>query len=274
MELSRKQDLDIYTPLPLDICRRYGIIESRLKEVNMVQESVKKRKRLAPYAPASALSAFFDHIRYVKTPDKIDSNMLQDYGIAKGQTFALLSTLKFLGLTEDDGTPTPAFKLLQTAGEEFQSNLREILQRAYSDLFSRLDVSRDSRDKILNFFARNYSPATAVKATSLFLDLCGEAGIPTAAKEPRRVARRAKESGIKQKEQTEPTQEEGKASNSVLRETQEQNRPQFDIRIDSKDFASMQPDQIQAFFNGLSKVVGQKESQEDQNKAKQPAQQG
>ena len=47
-------------------------------------------------------------------------------------------------------------------------------------LFSRLDVSRDSRDKIVNFFARNYSPATAERAVALFLDLCGEAGMGTA----------------------------------------------------------------------------------------------
>lgn len=147
-----------------------------------------QRKRVAPYAPRGAVSAFFDHIRYVRTPGKVDSSLLQDYGISASQAFALLSTLKFLRVIESDGTPTPAFRALQTGGDEFQAALNEIIRRAYSDLFSRLDVSRDSRDKIKNFFARNYSPPTAERATALFLDLCGEAGIATAAGDQPRQA--------------------------------------------------------------------------------------
>lgn len=140
-----------------------------------------ERKRLAPYAPASVVSEFFDHIRYVRTPDKVDNGLLQDYGFSEGQAFPLMSTLKFLGIIDTGGTPTAGFRALQTGGDEFQAALNEMMQRAYSDLFSRLDITRDSKDKIKNFFARNYSPATAERATALFLDLCGEAGIDAAA---------------------------------------------------------------------------------------------
>jgi len=143
------------------------------------REVKKRRKRLAPYVPASAMSQFFDHIRYVKTPDVVTSGLLEDYNIPKGHAFALLSALKFLVLTEDNGTPTPAYKALQTSGEEFRANLEEIVRKAYSDLFSVVDPSRNGREHIKNFFSRNYSPATAERATALFLDLCGEAGIPT-----------------------------------------------------------------------------------------------
>ncbi len=140
-----------------------------------------QRKRTAPYVPAKALSEFFDHVRYVREPDGVDSGLLQDYGISPSSSFALLSALKFLGLTDDAGKPTPVFRQLQVGGDEFRDALREVMERAYDDLFARLDVSRDSRAKIVNFFARNYSPATAERATALFLDLCGEAGIQTAA---------------------------------------------------------------------------------------------
>lgn len=238
----------------------------------MIQTVEKKRKRLAPYVPSSTLSAFFDHIRYVKTPDKVDSNLLQDYGIAKGHAFALLSTLKFLGLTEDDGTPTPAFKLLQTGGEEFQTNLREIIQRVYADLFSRLDVSRDSQDKILNFFARNYSPATAERATRLFLDLCGEAGIETATKERKRKQRQglAKQRAKPATSETTPsaTAERQTSEESPSHETTQdtsqslQSLPGVSIRIDSKDLVSMNPQQIQALFEGLSKVTKKEKPEE------------
>lgn len=148
------------------------------------REIKKRRKRLAPYVPASAMSQFFDHIRYVKTPDIVTSGLLKDYNIPKGHAFALLSALKFLGLTEDNGTPMPAYKALQTSGEEFRANLEEIVRRAYSDLFSVADPSRNGREHIKNFFARNYSPATAERAIALFLDLCGEAGIPALEEKP------------------------------------------------------------------------------------------
>ncbi len=152
-------------------------------------ENIKRRKRLAPYAPASVVSQFFDHIRFVKTPGVVTSRLLEDYNITKGHTWALLSTLKFLGLTEDNGTPTPAYKALQTSGEEFRANLEEVVRKSYADLFSVTDPSRNGREHIKNFFARNYSPATAERATALFLDLCGEAGIPTLEERPEKVSK-------------------------------------------------------------------------------------
>ena len=97
-------------------------------------------KRVAPYATVAAVSEFFGHIRSVRTPEKVDSGLLQDYGISKSQTFPLLSTLKFLGVIEADGTPTAAFRAMQTEGDEFRTALREVVEHAYSDLFSRLDV--------------------------------------------------------------------------------------------------------------------------------------
>lgn len=140
-----------------------------------------KGKRKAPYVSAAALSQFFDHIRYVSTPKKVDTGLLLDYGVAKGNVFAMMSTLKFLGLVDNEGKPTPAFGSLQVMGDEFVSNLREVINTAYADLFARLDVSRDSREHIRNYFSRNYSPSQSNKATILFLDLCKEAGIPVAA---------------------------------------------------------------------------------------------
>jgi hypothetical protein len=140
----------------------------------------RSKGRSAPYVSAAALSSFFDHVRWVSTPKKVDQGLLLDYGLPKGSVGAMLSALKFLGLVESDGTPTPAFKMIQTGGDEFRANIEQIVQRAYADLFSRLDPSRDSREKIRNYFSRNYSPAISNKATILFLDLAKEAGIPVA----------------------------------------------------------------------------------------------
>ena len=211
------------------------------------------RQRSAPYVPASAMSAFFDHIRYVKTPDAVDSGILEDYGISHSNAFALLSALKFLNLVDSSGKPTEAFRELQTGGEEFSLALRQVLETAYKELFSRLDVSRDSKDKIINFFARNYSPATANKATILFLDLCGEAGIITAA-QPRKVD--ASE-GATTKPKQRPTTPRNNQKKSTGKQTGQvteelETGPRVDIRINSQDLASMTPEQIQAIFSGLA----------------------
>lgn len=165
--------------------------------------------RSAPYVSAATLSNFFDHVRWVSTPKKVDQGLLLDYGLPKGNIGALLSALKFFGLVQDDGTPTPAFKMIQTGGDEFRTNLEEIVKRAYADVFSRLDPSRDSREKLRNYFARNYSPAISNKATIVFLDLCKEAGIPIAEEVSpvSRVGLRAAVSVAKRKPTRQPKQQ-------------------------------------------------------------------
>ena len=135
----------------------------------------------APYVSAATLRQFLDHIRNVSIPKKVDAGLLLDYGISKGNVSALLSALKFLALVDSEGKPTAAFQGLQVVGDEFNSSLRNVVKAAYEDLFTKLDVSRDSRVNIRNYFARNYSTSQSEKATNLFIELCKEAGIPVAA---------------------------------------------------------------------------------------------
>jgi hypothetical protein len=133
--------------------------------------------RLAPYVPVATLHSFLERIRWVTTPKKVDKKLLDDYGIPEPNKSALLSALKFLGLIEDDGTPTSLLRKLQSSGDEFRSNLEEVVRKSYADLFVRFDILKGDREKICNYFATNYSPATAKKATILFIDLCKEIGV-------------------------------------------------------------------------------------------------
>jgi hypothetical protein len=176
-------------------------------------------QRNAPYVATKALNDFFERIRYVSIPDKIDAGLLLDYNIPKGNVFALISALKFLGLIDDEGKPTLALNSLQVTGEEFTIALQNVIKAAYSDLFSKLDVSRDSREHIRNYFARNYSTAKAGDSTSLFLTLCRQAGIPlsenlstvrgvSTVKDKTRIVSRRTSSGIRQEQTSQVTEQE------------------------------------------------------------------
>ena len=237
----------------------------------MTSSTDARRKRSAAYASAKVLSEFFDHIRYVRTPDTVDSGLLQDYGFSQPSSFALQSTLKFLGVIDDAGKPMPAFRELQTGGDEFRDALRPVVEQAYAELFGRLDVSRDSKDKIISFFARNYSPATAERAARLFLDLCGEAGIETVAQPRKRNAPSGDDGSSRPKTPQSHgqvhDQRQGQVSGDDKPSAQQlsDTGPRIDIRINSQDFVNMDAEQIRATFEGLAKIfplTGQENGEE------------
>jgi hypothetical protein len=222
--------------------------------------SKKEKKRAAPYVTISVLSSFLDRIRRIATPPKITSSSLQETGISSFDSLALLSALRFLNLIDDQGVPTPEFRSLQTSGDEFKANLERVVRNAYSDLFSWQDPAVDDREHIRNFFARSYSPATAEKATAVFYDLCAEASIATKAEVPAKKESKGVKASPKRKE---IAKEKALIESSETKGAESKDfNPRFDIRIDSKDFISMQPEQIQALFEGLSKVIKKEKLEE------------
>ncbi len=132
----------------------------------------------APYVSTRAIRLFFDRVRSVSTPERVDIDRLQDYGVSAGNAPALLSGLKFLGLLDSQGVPTKDFRAIQTTGAEFCQNLEQVVRRAYAEVFERFDVATAERELIRNYFARNYSVSQAASATAVFTDLCRLAEIP------------------------------------------------------------------------------------------------
>jgi hypothetical protein len=214
-----------------------------------------KKRRMAPYVAVGALSEFLDRIKSINLPSEITTSALEKIGISKSNALALVSALRFLDLVKDDGTPTDKLRSLQASGDEFKANLESVVRSAYTDLFSLLDPTKDDREHLRNYFARAYSPATADKATSLFLDVCDEAGIQTAAGNLGRRNSEPKKSPVINFIKKDPLPPGG--SFPRLQYHQNGSGPHFEVKIDSKDFASMQPDQIKAFFEGLNMVVKQ-----------------
>lgn len=164
--------------------------------------STADRKPTAPYAPPSALFGFFERMKRARVPDRVDKKLLETYEIAPSNEYSVLGTLKHLGLVGDDGAPTDEFSLVHLTGAAYEEKLRTLVRRAYEGFFDTYDRVPEDKELITTYFRVNYRPATAVKATTLFLALCQKAGIelppdlqvtsPTKSETPRKAQRGTK----------------------------------------------------------------------------------
>lgn len=133
--------------------------------------------RRAPYAPISALERFFDRIRDRAVPDVIDQRFLQKISVAHNNEYSLLSALKFLGILDDRGRPTTAYRQLQTT-DRFEDTLGHLVRTAYRPVFVS-GVDESGTEDLVNFFRVSSSPSQARNAARFFQAVCRLAGIAT-----------------------------------------------------------------------------------------------
>lgn len=133
--------------------------------------------RRAPYAPISALREFFQRIKNMAEPTKVDRRFLQKLNVASNNEWALLSALKFLEIIDAQGSPTPAYRLLQTT-DQFQSTLHQVVTGAYRELVD-LGGPTMSTEALTNYFRVSSSPSQAKNAARFFREVCELAGMTT-----------------------------------------------------------------------------------------------
>lgn len=132
-------------------------------------------ERRAPYAPISALREFFQRIRDMAEPSKVDRRFLQKLNVASNNEWALLSALKFLVVIDAQGWPTPAYRLLQTT-DQFQSTLHQLVMGAYRELVDMGGPAMSTED-LTNYFRVSSSPSQAKNAARFFREVCELAGM-------------------------------------------------------------------------------------------------
>jgi hypothetical protein len=101
-------------------------------------------------------------------------------GIPDGTIGRTLFAMQFLGLVAEAGLITEALRAMHTStDEEYKAILSGLIRDSYKDVFSVVDPSEDTQDKILNVF-RRYTPGSQrERMVAFFLGMCREAGIPT-----------------------------------------------------------------------------------------------
>lgn len=147
--------------------------------------------RKAPYAPVSALKEFFERMREVGVPARVDRRFLQKLNVASNNEWALLSALKFLGIVDEGGTPTTAYRLLQTT-DRFEPVLCDLVSRSYRDLLDSGGKSMSIED-LQNYFRVTSSPSQAKNAARFFREVLQLSGLfgPNAPAPPESPARLA-----------------------------------------------------------------------------------
>ncbi|HEX8918469.1 MAG TPA: DUF5343 domain-containing protein [Chloroflexota bacterium] len=138
----------------------------------MVAEPVGRK---APYAPIVALREFFERMRDMSPPARIDRRFIQKMNVASNNEWALLSALKFLGVVDERGVPTHAYRLLQTT-DRFQDTLAHLVRQSYADLFAS-GIHRRGTDELRDYFRLTSSPSQARNATRFFREVCALAGM-------------------------------------------------------------------------------------------------
>ncbi|GAC1635381.1 MAG: hypothetical protein NVS4B2_22830 [Chloroflexota bacterium] len=132
-------------------------------------------ERRAPYAPISALREFFDRIRDIAVPARVDRRFLQKLNVASNNEWALLSALKFLEIVDDRGAPTHAYRQLQTT-DKARGTLRHLVETAYAPLLQ-VGGAGMSIDDLRNYFRVSSSASQAKNAARFFREICDMAGV-------------------------------------------------------------------------------------------------
>ncbi|HEX5369545.1 MAG TPA: DUF5343 domain-containing protein [Dehalococcoidia bacterium] len=139
------------------------------------------KKKRPPYTGGSDIETFFDRIKTMQAPKKIDNAWVTTYKMAPNQPEGMPSLLKWLGIIDKDGAADPTVwdgvRLPQTRPE----TLRPLMEAAYSEVFERLDVEHASHDDLSSTFVVAYGMGDPRRYVKCFLTLCDLAGLSTEA---------------------------------------------------------------------------------------------
>jgi hypothetical protein len=186
----------------------------------MTTANVVTKERYAPYSRLEPVKKVIERIRARGLPSPMNSGVLGDLGIAEGNAYQVMQTLKFLKLVDGEGNLTDAYQQLHEAStDEYKPVLAGILRQAYNSIFEIVDPAKDDTNRINDAFRRFEPKGQRNRMTWLFLGLCRMADLApedtTATKRAQTVQKRAHTVQGKQqskRQQTGETSQNGAAN--------------------------------------------------------------
>ena len=131
-----------------------------------------------PYTSYRTFKTFIEDLRENGVPSRIDRSVLTRFsGVVGAQ---LMHALRFLGLIEDQGRPTPRLKELMNAhgAGHWPEKLLELLRQEYAPMFA-IDLETATPSHFNEAFRRAFPAADAVvqKCVTFFLYAANDAGV-------------------------------------------------------------------------------------------------
>jgi len=133
---------------------------------------------MAPYVPFQTIKTFLETLKPHRLPGRIDRSLLRNFsGAIQGQ---LITALRFLGLIDTKGVPTPVLENLhQIYGtEQWPGALAELLRTNYGPLFE-IGLDTASPAQFYERYRATFPGAEDVirKSATFFLNAAREAKI-------------------------------------------------------------------------------------------------
>lgn len=136
-----------------------------------------QQKRSAAYISWQTFKNSLDRLRDAGMPNRIDKSVF--VGLSGGTQIQLVAAMKFLGLIDEQGDPSPGFRELVEKDElERKEPLRRVFEAAYPKLFD-LDLTKCSPDQLNEAMTAEYGVrgSTRQKAVRFFLTGAEDLGI-------------------------------------------------------------------------------------------------
>jgi hypothetical protein len=132
----------------------------------------------APYTPTATVIDIMNRCRDRGLPTPISLETLGRSGVPDSLGSRTLQALIALDLIDEKGGLTPTFENLRLAPEaEYKRRQEDWLKSAYADIFTIVDPSKDDETRVRDAF-RSYQPVGQQgRMVSLFMGLCGNAGM-------------------------------------------------------------------------------------------------
>jgi hypothetical protein len=214
---------------------------------------VNEQDRVPPYISFRTLRTFIEDLRANRIPPKIDRGAVR-HRFSGSVGTQLMSALRFLKLTDADGTPKDALRAIVATKtpEQWREKLREVLEAAYGPVVG-LDFASITPEHLAQAFRENYSGQEQVlrKSQTFFLQAVQDAGMELGPRLQRgtRRAPRPRAGGNSRVRKQDGDQEHDKPARPVTKEQPPaQGKSTYQVLIDILDPDKMNDEELDAVW--------------------------
>lgn len=144
------------------------------KDKTKTTRVIREKFPLPTTCELSWLKKLFQAIRD-HNPQKLDRTFITASVDKNNHQGSILTTARFLGITDKDGNILENFNKLRFYGDEdFKKNLREIIKDKYSDVLNNLDIEKIEKANLVSVIMDKYKVGDIIaqRAVEVMVNLC------------------------------------------------------------------------------------------------------